>query len=427
MQELWTNLEAGFRIHVLTSDNLIQVGLVVLALLAGLMLGRPLRRLAENLSARGSGRTGIQAVGIRLATLSTPILVLACLGITVGVGTQTDLFEHDLIQAAAILAGAWIAISLITPLIRNGILARLVFWSAWILAALIAFGLFDAAVALLDNVAVNIGDARVSVLTVMKGLAILGLMLWATVLVSDMLERSLARTADLTPSAQVLTTKIIRILLVTLAFFIVIGNLGIDLTALAVFGGALGIGIGFGLQKVMSNLVSGLLLLIDKSIKPGDVITVGGTYGWVEILGARYTAVRTRDGTEHLIPNEDLITQPVENWSHSDKVVRLHIPVGISYKSDVRLASELCVQAAAAVERVLESPEPRCLLKGFGDSSVDLEIRIWIDDPPQGRANVISEVLLGVWDLFHEHGVEIPFPQRDLHLKSSQIPLVPQD
>lgn len=425
MQEFWANLEAWFRIHVLTPDNLVQVGLIVLALLVGLMLGRPLCRRIADLSERRSKHAGIQAFGTRLAAFSTPIPVLACLGILVGVGAQTGLFGHGLISTAAILVGAWIAISLITRLIKNGILARLVFWGAWILTALIALGLFDDAATLLDSIAMNVGDARISVLTVMEGLLILGLMLWATVFVSDMLERSLAQTADLTPSAQVLTTKIIRILLVTLAFFIVIGNLGIDLTALAVFGGALGIGIGFGLQKVMSNLVSGLLLLIDKSIKPGDVITVGGTYGWVEILGARYTAVRTRDGTEHLIPNEDLITQPVENWSHSDKVVRLHIPVGISYKSDVRLAIRLCVQAAAAVERVLESPEPRCLLRGFGDSSVDLEVRIWIDDPPQGRANVISEVLLGIWDLFREHGVEIPFPQRDLHLKSSEVPLVP--
>ena len=198
---------------------------------------------------------------------------------------------------------------------------------------------------------------------------------------------------------------------------------GNHLTALTVFGGALGIGIGLGLQKVASNLVSGLTLLMDKSIKPNDVIAVGDTYGWIASLGARYAAVRTRDGIEHLIPNEELITQRVENWSHSDKTVRLKVPVGISYKSDVRLAMRLCLEAAGTVERVLAAPEPRCLLRGFGDSSVDLEIRIWIDDPEEGRANVMSEVLLGVWDRFHEHGIEIPFPQRDLHLKSSDVRL----
>ena len=169
--------------------------------------------------------------------------------------------------------------------------------------------------------------------------------------------------------------------------------------------------------------MSGLLLLLDKSIKPNDVITVGGTYGWVESLGARYVSVRTRDGIEYLIPNEDLITQRVENWSHSDKVVRVNIPVGISYKSDVHLAIELCKQASSEVTRVLSDPAPNCLLRGFGESSVNLEIRVWIDDPSEGRANVTSEVLLRVWSLFHERGIEFPYPQRDLHLKSSDVDL----
>ena len=241
--------------------------------------------------------------------------------------------------------------------------------------------------------------------------------------ISNVLERRIGRAASLTPSVQVLVAKLTKIVMVTLAFLIAINSLGIDLTALTVFGGALGIGIGLGLQKVASNLVSGLTLLMDKSIKPNDVIAVGDTYGWIVSLGGRYAAVRTRDGIEHLIPNEELITQRVENWTHSDKTVRLKIPVGISYRSDVRLAMRLCIEAAGAVERVLAVPEPRCLLRGFGDSSVDLEIRIWIDDPEAGRANVMSEVLLGVWDRFHEHGIEIPFPQRDLHLKSSDVRL----
>ena len=164
---------------------------------------------------------------------------------------------------------------------------------------------------------------------------------------------------------------------------------------------------------------------MDKSIRPNDVIAVGGTCGWVASLGARYAAIRTRDGVEYLIPNEEPITQRVENWSHSDTVVRLYIPVGISYKSDVRLAMDLCRDTPAAVEQVLASPPPQYLLKGFGDSSVNLEIRLWIDDPAEGRSNVISEVLLRVWDLFREHGIEIPFPKRDLHLKSGEVRLVP--
>ncbi len=422
VQELQASLEAWFHTHVLVSDNLIQAGQIVLALLIGLTLGRRLKRLITGLSGRWPSRADVQAFAARLATLSAPIVMLVLLWIAVEVGMQTDLFGYHLTRTVATLISAWVVIHLAAGLIKNDALARFVAWTAWILAALIVLGLYDAAIALLDGMAVSFGEVRISVLAVMKGALLLGLILWVAVPVSKVLERSIGQMVTLTPSAQVLTSKFIKIALITLAFLIVISSLGVDLTALAVFGGALGIGIGFGLQKVMSNLVSGLLLLIDKSIKPGDVITVGGTYGWVESLGARYTAVRTRDGIEHLIPNEELIAQRVENWSHSDKAVRLGIPVGVSYKADVRLAIRLCVQAANAVERVLATPEPRCFLREFGDNSVNLEIRIWIDDPPQGRANVASEVLLGVWDLFHEHGIEIPFPQRDLHLKSSEIP-----
>ena len=276
---------------------------------------------------------------------------------------------------------------------------------------------------MLISVGMTFGQVRVSLLSLVKGSVVLGVLLWVVLALSNALERNIKRSDSLTPSVQVLIAKIARIALVTFAVLVALGSLGIDFTALTVFGGALGIGVGIGLQKVVSNLVSGLLLLMDKSIKPNDVIAVGGTYGWVSSLGARYTAVRTRDGVEYLIPNEELITQRVENWSHSDRAVRLYIPVGISYNSDVRLAMELCRQAPAGISRVLDDPPPQCLLRGFGDSSVNLEIRIWIDDPSGGRSNVVSEVLLRVWDLFREHGVEIPFHQRDLHLKTSEIPL----
>jgi small-conductance mechanosensitive channel len=158
---------------------------------------------------------------------------------------------------------------------------------------------------------------------------------------------------------------------------------------------------------------------MDKAIKPGDVISVGqGSFGWVNYLGARYVSVITRDGIEHLIPNEELIVQRVENWSYSDDKVRLKIAIGISYNSDVRKAMQLCLDSASTVTRVLKDPEPRCQLVAFGNSSVDLELRVWIQDPANGRANVISEVLLNVWDKFHEHGIAIPFPQQDLHINT---------
>ncbi len=196
-------------------------------------------------------------------------------------------------------------------------------------------------------------------------------------------------------------------------------------SAFAVFSGAIGLGIGLGLQRTIANLVAGFSLLADKSLKPGDVIEFeapqGATYGVVGKMTTRYVSVRTRDGTETLVPNETLISSPVTNWSYSDRSVRRKLPVGVSYDCDIELARRLCLQAAADCTRVLNQPPPACLLKGFGDSSVDLELRIWIGDPDGGVSNVASEVFLNVWRLFKENDIEIPYPQRDLHIRSGLL------
>lgn len=198
----------------------------------------------------------------------------------------------------------------------------------------------------------------------------------------------------------------------------------IDLSALTVMSGAIGLGLGFGLQKVVSNFISGIILLMDNSIKPGGVIEIEGTYGWINNLRARYASVITRDGTEHLIPNEDLITQKVTNWSFTDNLVRQRIPIGVSYGAAPHHCIEIVLEAAHSIERILKEHAPACLLTGFGDSSVDLELRIWIADPANGVANVKSAVLLKVWDSFKANGIEIPFPQRDLHIRSSSVDFV---
>lgn len=316
------------------------------------------------------------------------------------------------------LLNAWIVIRLASGLIRDPVWARLVAVIAWTVAALNILGLLDPTVALLDGLALSFGEVRISALGVIKGVLSLAVLLWVAIFASRIFEQRINALPSLTPSIQVLCGKLLKIVLITVAIVAALSSIGIDLTAFAVFSGAVGVGIGFGLQKVVSNLISGVILLLDKSIKPGDVIGIDETYGWIQSLGARYASVVTRDGVEHLIPNEDLITQRVENWSFSNNQVRRKIPVGISYNADVRKAIELCLAAADETPRVLAEPTPRCLLRNFGDSSVDLEIRIWIDDPQNGVSNVQSDLLLRVWDKFHENGIDIPFPQRDLHLKT---------
>jgi small-conductance mechanosensitive channel len=178
------------------------------------------------------------------------------------------------------------------------------------------------------------------------------------------------------------------------------------------------LGLGFGLQKIVSNLVCGFILLTDRSVKPGDVIEIGSTYGWINNLNARYVSVITRDGTEHLIPNEDLVTQKVVNWSFTNNLVRVRTPIGISYNSDPHKAIEIIKDVVLKQARILKDPAANVLVTGFGDSSVDLEVRCWIADPVNGVGNIRSALLLAVWDAFKENGIEIPYPQRDLHIRS---------
>ena len=195
-------------------------------------------------------------------------------------------------------------------------------------------------------------------------------------------------------------------------------GLGLDLGKVTLLVSAVSVGIGFGLQKIFSNLVSGIILLFDKSIKLGDTLQVGELYGTVTSMNARFASVMSRDGREHLIPNESLIVNNVVNLTYSAPRFRLSIPVGVSYKSDVLLAMRLMERAAEGISRVLSDPEPKTCLVGFGESSVDLELLAWIADPDQGLINVKSDILVAIWDLFHQNDIEIPFPQQDVYVKT---------
>ena len=256
-----------------------------------------------------------------------------------------------------------------------------------------------------------------SLVVVGKGIVALLVLLWLANAASRLVENRLKGIAQFTPSQKVLIGKLARVMFITLAILIAINSVGIDLTALAVFSGALGLGIGIGLQKVVSNLLSGVILLMDRSVKPGDVVSISGTYGWINAIGARYVSVITRDGIEHLIPNEVLISTPVENWSHSDRLVRQRLPIGISYDSDVNRAIKLTEEAAGEFPRILKNPAPRCLLKGYGDNALNLELRVWIEDAEKGVSNIKSEIYLRIMELFAENKIAFPYPQRDIHVK----------
>jgi small-conductance mechanosensitive channel len=399
-------------------DFWIQFGVIVAVfIMARWLLTPQLRKLLKSVSSAGGRVASFNLLIVTLNEFANTLVWLFLQWSAIQVYVYLEQ-PHSLLTPVASLLSAWLLIRITSKLVSNRATARLISTVAWTLAVLNIFGWLHPTLALLDSISLSMGSMRLSPLVIIKAGLLLWLSLWLAHVLSGFLDRRLETSESITPAMRVLSVKLLYIGLITAAFLTTFSAVGIDLTALAIFGGALGVGLGFGLQKIFSNLISGVILLMDRSIKPGDVIAVGETFGWINHLSARYVSVITRDGIEHLIPNEILITERVENWSYSNDLVRLRLPVGIAYKADVRLAIKLCVEASQSVSRIMEEPEPRCLLKGFGNSSVDLELRLWINDPQNGRANVLSEVLLGIWDRFHEHGIEIPFPQRDLHLRS---------
>ncbi len=357
-----------------------------------------------------------------LEPLIWPLTWLAFLSLLLGLyaAAQQDTW---LLEILASLLVAWVVVRLVSRAIRNPMLSRVTAVIAYGMAVLSIWDLLGPTIEILNGpqFTLTLGQFSLSVYQVLATAMLLAALLSLAAFASRLTERRLRDADWVTPAGRVLLNKTLRIALFVFAFLITIGSVGIDLTALAVVGGAVGFGIGFGLQKVFSNLISGLILLLDKSIKPGDVITVENTYGWVNRLGARYVSIITRDGIEHLIPNETMITEPVSNWTHTDANTRLRIPIGVHYNTDLELAIRLGVEAAQSQPRVLKEPEPRCLVKGFGESAIDLEIRFWIQDADSGVSNIKSAVILEAWRLYQAHGIEIPYPQRDLHIKSGEI------
>ena len=321
-----------------------------------------------------------------------------------------------LIALVATMVTAWLLVGLAAFVIENRPLRRMAMWGMWIYVTLYFLGVTEETASVLDNLALEVGDFRVSLWTILRVAVILGILFALARMLSRGTAARIQDNEDISPSMKVLAVKFLQMGLYGAAFFIALKAVGVDLTGLAFLSGAIGLGLGFGLQKVVSNLVSGVIILLDKSIKPGDVISLGDTFGWIEQLGARYVSVVTRDGREYLIPNEDLITGQVVNWSHTNAFVRLDIFFGTAYGDDPHQVRKIAIDAARSVDRVLSFRPPVCHIVGFGDSSVDYILRFWIDDPSGGLTNIRGNVYLALWDAFHEHGISIPFPQREVRM-----------
>lgn len=393
------------------------VAIVAVAVAIGWLVARtaatPLSRLLQRATGRPGGellcdrirrllRSGIAALLTVLGSVTLPAGGYAALLLAAAAAAMLAVFAYHACRAA-VPRGA----------IATGVAAVVLVASA---AAML--GGLRSLTTSLDAFAFSVGTHRLSLLGVIN-FALVALVLFiAARFLNRVVNHSIGRLHGFDTGQRVLMQKLSGIVVVIAAVLLGIDLLGIDLTALTVFSGALGLAVGFGLQKTLGNLIAGVILLMDRSIKPGDVIVVGNTFGSVNKIGVRAVSVITRDGKEHLIPNEQLMTEAVENWSYTSPNIRVHIPVGVAYNCDLPLAQRLMIEAAVASERVLASPKPTVWLTAFGESSVDHEILAWISDPEAGVGNVRSEILNRLWISFRDNGIEIPFAQRDINIRS---------
>lgn len=337
----------------------------------------------------------VLAVVLALVPFTPPALMI----VAIGIGGALGLLLYAILRAAGVpvAIGVILGIGLFVTVVAS------------------AQGGLDPLEHSLDAAGVNVGARRVSLLGVASFVLVAAILFTATRIANRVMTHAVGRLTALDLSQRVLIQKIGSLAVVVAAILLGIDVLGIDFTTLTVFSGALGLAVGFGLQKTFGNLFAGLILLMDKSVKPGDVVAVGDTFGAINKIGVRAVSVITRDGKEHLIPNEQLMTQPVENWSFSSREVRIHIPVVISYDSDLALAQKLMIEAARASRRVLNTPSPTVWLLAFGERGLEHDIMVWIIDPERGVGNVQSDILNRLWASFREHGIGLPYPQRDVH------------
>jgi small-conductance mechanosensitive channel len=327
-----------------------------------------------------------------------------------------------LLAIFAKLALAWLVIRLVTSVIRNEFFVRLVSLSAWLVAALSIIGQLGATIDALDSVSVVLGGLRLTPLLLIKLGVLLSVALWLTNVASNFAESRITRSGDLTPSIQVLLIKMIRLALMIFAVTVVMSALGINLSALAIFSGAAGVGIGFGLQKIIANFISGIILLADKSVKPGDLVTIGDSSGRISAMKTRYISVAAGDGREFLIPNEDLVTQKVTNWTYTDKNTLVKVNFGTNYDADPRLVCKLAIDIAAAAPRALKGRTPSCILVEFAEAGMKFSLTFWIADP-DGMDTVKSDVMLSLWDAFKREGIRVPYPVREIRVRGGALPV----
>ena len=297
---------------------------------------------------------------------------------------------------------------------------RFIVLTIWVGFALYLTGLLPEILHAMDYLSFHFGEQRISLTIILSGILSILVTMLVAMWLARTLEHRVMATEKMDINLRVVLSKLIRASLMVLGILIALSLAHIDVTVLSVFGGALGVGIGFGLQTIASNYVSGFIILLDRSIHPGDILTVDGRFGKVTQLTTRYLVLQSNDGTEAIIPNQTLVSTTVINHSYTNRQIRIGIPVQISYQSDLLRAMEIMKQAAAHQSRVLADPETKVYLKSFSDNGIDLELGIWINDVEEGQLNLRSDINMEIWRKFQEKGIEIPYPQRDIRIIGGQ-------
>ncbi|MBB4658010.1 mechanosensitive ion channel domain-containing protein [Parvularcula dongshanensis] len=417
------------RTDVLNINSAIQLALILGAIGPAIIFGPRLKAFIASHLRKWMPAGILRRIADAAATLATPIAAWITLSLSMAILRGAFGQPDGFLSAAQSLLTAWIVVRLVTLAIRSPFWSKVAFVVAWPIAALDAFGVLGDVFAWMDTVSFEItpetpdhAAQSLSLYGVLRAGLIFAIFLVLANFLTGLLVTRMNQTEEINASLKALIAKVMGFILPIIALVMALAVIGFDLASLAFFGGAIGIGIGLGLQKIIGNFLAGFTLLADRSIKPGDVIEIGDTFGAITDMKSRYVSIRTRDGKEHLVPNATFMDEGVINWSHNDKVVCCYASMGVGYGTkDMHKVRKLVEAAALDTPRVLARPAPKCNMTEFGDSSVNFELRFWINDPMNGVSNVRSDILFRVWEAFAENGIEIPFPQRDLHIRSSAV------
>ena len=414
--------------QILSQEGIFQVAVIGIAFLAALLLSRPIKRLIERIWPQEDEDTLFLAAAFRVV-LRLVFPAVAVLGLWMGVAAFRSVGTgNDLIRVVAGLLQAWILIRLFSTFVRDPIWARTFATVAWVVAALFILRLLNPTIDILDSFAFTMGDARVSVYMVLKGIAMLVILIWFASLVSRFIQTRLGRAQNITSSVKTLIGQSVRIGLLFIAIMIAMNAIGVDLTAFAVFSGAVGVGIGFGLQAIFSNLVAGIILLIEETVKVGDFVELeSGLAGEVREINIRATLITTNDNIDILVPNSEFINSRVTNLTLREAFTRVRIPFGVAYGTDKDLVRKAALEAADTVPHMLTGPKakpPQVWLTSFGESSLDFELVIWIKPESVKRPSAVrADYNWALETALAKYEIEIPFPQRDLHIRSGSLPI----